>query len=209
MRRPMKFRVLTIAALALACALPMLAQTASPAGFVASSDVLAVNCAGNWGAGNLTTEAYDLVDFDATKSNRIFVQGIELTAPSCAGGLSVFGGGVIWQPDFSALLAKTNLAAGNFTVQLNASLGNGIPAAGSDRVTALAGAKVQYILTDSVTVNALECGVMFYGATRTPYCSAGIAAYFGGTPASAAVSSNVRKSLLKRVASATAKLAAK
>ena len=76
-------------------------------GFVASSDALAINCGSGWGAGNLTTESYDLIDYGVAKSNRIFAQGVELTAPNC--GLSVYGGGVQWQPDISALLKKTNL----------------------------------------------------------------------------------------------------
>lgn len=181
----------------------------SPAGFVASSDVLAVNCSGSWGVGNLTTEAYDLLDYGSAKSNRLFAQGVEFTAPSCQGGLSIFGGGLIWQPDISMLLKKTNLPTGNFLTFVEGSVGNGIPATGSDRVSATLGGGVKYILSDNLTWNTVRCGVMFFGATRNPYCSSGIAGYFGGTPASAAKSSNVRRALQRRILSATARLAAK
>jgi hypothetical protein len=175
------------------------------AGFVASSDVLAVDGPNGWGAGNLSIEAFDAIDYGPNKSNRIFLQGVELTAP--AAGFSIFGGGLMWQPDISALLSKTNFASGgNFLAFVEASAGNGIPSAGSDRVSAILGGGVKYILSDNVTFNTIRCGVIFFGATKDPYCSSGIAGYFGGVPASAAVSSNVKKGLIRRIASATAKL---
>ena len=179
----------------------------TPAGFVASSDVLAINCSGGWSAGNLTTEAYDLLDYGATKANRLFAQGVELTAPGC--GLSVFGGGMIWQPDISSLLSKTNLGSGNLLTFVDASAGEGIPTTGPNRVSAVIGGGVKYILTDNVTWNTMRCEVVFFGSNRYPACSTGISAYFGGTPASPALSSNVKRSLVRRIANATARLAAR
>jgi len=178
---------------------------ASPAGFVASSDALAINCNGSWGSGNLTTEAYDLLDYGTTKSNRVFAQGVELMAPAC--GLSMYGGGLIWQPDISALLAKTNLPSGNFVLFFDGSAGNGIPTTGSDRVTGIVGGGLKYIMSDNLTWNTVRFEEVFFGANRYAAVSTGISAYFGGTPASPTISTNVRTSLLKKVAKATAKLA--
>lgn len=197
-------RSIAIAFLAV-IALTASAQTTS--GLVTATDALGISCGGSWSAGNLTTEAYDLLDYGATKENRVFAQGVELTAPGC--GLSVFGGGVIWQPDLSALLAKTNLPSGNFLTFVDASIGNGIPAAGADRLTTILGGGVKYIATDNVTWNTVRFEEVFFGSNRYPSISSGISVFFGGTPASAVTSSNVRKSLVKRIAASTARLAAK
>lgn len=195
-------------ATALALALGAGAQAPAPSsstGFVASSDVLAIDANGGWSAGNLTTESYDLLDYGPTKSNRVFAQGVELTAPGP--GFSLYGGGLMWQPDISSLLKKTNLPSGNFLLFFDGSAGNGIPATGKDRVSAVVGGGIKYIVNDTVTWNTIRFEEAMFGSSRYPAITAGISAYFGGTPASAAVSSNVKKSLLKRVASATAKLA--
>ncbi|MGA2890319.1 MAG: hypothetical protein ABSE51_19925 [Terracidiphilus sp.] len=170
-----------------------------PGGFVASSDALAINC-GTWGAGNLTTESYDLVDYGATKSNRVFVQGVELSAPNC--GLSVYGGGLLWQPDITKLLAKTNLPSGNFLVFFDANAGDGMPTTGSNRVSAVMGGGLKYILSDNLTWNTIRFEETFFGSQRYPAVSMGIAGYFGGTPASPAISSNVKSGLIRRAARA-------
>jgi hypothetical protein len=178
---------------------PVVTPTAStPAGFVASSDVLAINVNGSWGVGNLTTESYDLLDYGTTKSSRVFLQGVELTAPSA--GFSIFGGGLLWQPDISSLLKKTNLPVGNFIVFADANAGNGMPTTGSNRVSAIIGGGMKYILSDNVTWNTVRYEEVFFGNQRYPAVSTGIAAYFGGSPASPVVSSNVKTSLLKRLA---------
>jgi len=176
----------------------------TPAGFVASSDALAINVNGTWGVGNLTTESYDFLDYGAAKSSRIFLQGVELSAPSAS--FSVFGGGVMWQPDISSLLAKTNLPAGNFVVFVDGSAGDGIPASGGNRVSAIMGAGLKYILSDNITWNSVRFEEVFFGSSRYPAISTGLSAYFGGTPASAAKSSNVRASLLKHLAKARTQL---
>lgn len=178
------------------------AAAPTPAGFVASSDALAIGANGTWGAGNLTTESYDFLDYGATKSNRIFAQGVELAAPSV--GLSVYGGGLLWQPDISALIKKTNLPSGNFLVFVDASAGNGIPATGKDRVSGVFGGGLKYIVNDTVTWNTIRFEEVFFGNSRYPAISAGISAYFGGTPSSAAISSNVKRALTSRIAKASA-----
>ncbi|MGA3264176.1 MAG: hypothetical protein ABSC47_09050 [Terracidiphilus sp.] len=200
----MKYIALLLGTLALLIYAISVHAQMTPAGFVASSDVLAIDCNGGWGAGNFTPEAYDFLDYGSAKSNRIFAQGIEMTAPSC--GLSVFGGGLIWQPDISKLLAKSNVPMGNVLTFLDASVGNGISSVGSNRVSAVLGGGFKYILTDNLTWNTVRCEAVFFGASRYPACSTGIAAYWGGTPASPAISSNVKKGLLKRIQSAQQRL---
>lgn len=198
----------TLAILALAACLPALqlaAQTpapvVAPAGFVASADVLAIGGPTGWSAGNLTTESYDFLDYGTTKTSKIFLQGIQLSAPGP--GFSIYGGGLIWQPDISALLKKTNLPSGNFTAFVDGSAGLGMPSTGTNRVGAVLGGGLKYILSDNLTWNTIRFEEVFFGAQRYPAVSAGIAVYFGGTPAPAAVSSNVRRSLLRRIASAS------
>ena len=114
-----------LAVLLCLCTVSVNAQTTNPtpAGFVASSDVLAIDYNGTWSAGNLSTESYDLLDYGALNLTRLFLQGVELTAPGP--GLSVFGGGVLWQPDISTLFNKTNLTGGNFIVFVDGSAGVG------------------------------------------------------------------------------------
>ncbi len=196
--------IVLIAALALG--LTAAAQTTNSSGLVTATDALGISCAGSWSVGNLTTESYDLLDYGATKDNRVFAQGVELTAPGC--GLSVFGGGVLWQPNISALLNKTNLPSGNFLTFVDASVGNGIPSTGSSRITTVIGGGVKYIASDNVTWNTIRFEEVFFGASRYPSISSGVSVYFGGVPASAVVSSNVKRSLLKRIAAATARLSA-
>jgi hypothetical protein len=176
------------------------AQTATPSGFVASSDALAIGVNGSWGVGNLTTESYDFLDYGPTKSNRIFLQGVELTAPNA--NLSIFGAGVLWQPDISSLLKKTNLPTGNFIAFVDANAGDGIPTTGNSRVSAIFGGGLKYIMSDNLTWNTIRFEEVFFGSSRYPAISTGLSAYFGGIPASPAASSNVRRSLLKRAAMA-------
>ena len=186
----------TLASLMLLCVM-LTAQTAppvaaTPAGFVASSDVMAISGPTGFSAGNLTTEAFDFLDYGPTKSSRIFLQGF-----------SVYGGGLIWQPDISALLKKTNLPSGNFTVFVDGSAGAGVPSTGTTRVSAVVGGGLKYILSDNLTWNTVRFEEVFFGAQRYPAVSTGIAAYFGGTPASGAASPNVKRSLAKRLAAAS------
>lgn len=198
-----------LAVLLCLCTASVNSQTTNPtpAGFVASSDVLAIDYNGTWSAGNLSTESYDLLDYGTLKSSRLFLQGVELTAPGP--GLSVFGGGVLWQPDISTLFNKTNLTGGNFIVFVDGSAGVGIPSVGGDRVSAIFGAGGKYILSDNLTWNTVRCEVVFFGSSRLPACSTGISAYFGGNPASPALSSHVRNGLMRRMESAKSRLAFK
>jgi hypothetical protein len=183
---------------AVACVSAQTAPTpAAPAGFVASSDALGINCNG-WGAGNITKEALDLVDVGPAKSNRIFIEGIELTAPPC--GFSIFGGGAIFQPDISALLNRTNIPSGNVLLSMDASVGNALETAGPNHVAFEGGVKLQYIINDGVTLNAIQAGVVNVGGHWYPMVSAGLSGYFGGTPASAAQSSNVLHALQRKMA---------
>ena len=197
--------VVTALTLAFALSCAALAQTSNSSGLVTATDALGISC-GGWSMGNLTTESYDLLDYGATKDNRLFAQGVELTAPGC--GLSVFGGGVLWQPNIASLLSKTNLPSGNFLTFVDASLGNGIPTTGADHLTTILGGGVKYIASDNVTWNTIRFEEVFFGASRYPSISSGVSVYFGGVPASAVVSSNVKRSLLKRIAAATARLSA-
>jgi hypothetical protein len=116
---------------------------------------------------------------------------------------------LLWQPDISKLLAKTNLPTGNFLTFVDGSIGNGIPSAGTDRLTTILGGGVRYIASDNVTWNTVRFEEIFFGASRYPSISSGLSVYFGGTPASAAASPNVKRSLTKRIANATARLAAR
>jgi hypothetical protein len=172
--------------------------SSTPAGFVVASDVLAINCVKGWGVGNLTTESYDLIDFGATKSNRVFGQGVQLLAPSC--GLSIYGAGVLVQPDLSLLLKKTNIPVGNLITFFDASAGNGLPSVGNNHVSVVLGGGLKYILSDNITWSTVRFEEVFFGSNRYPSVSTGLALYFGGTPASASVSPAVKKSLIKKMA---------
>ena len=177
------------------------APVSSTTGFVASTDVLAIGSAGGWSAGNRTNEDYDLVDFGATKSNRLFLEGVELLAPTA--GFSVYGGGVKLQPDISSLLKRTNLPTGNFLAFIDGSVGNTVYASGPNHVGVIIGGGLQYITGSTMTWNTLRFDEVLVGSNHYPALSTGISLYFGGAPASAAASPNVRSSLAKRIAAAT------
>ncbi len=93
---------------------------------------------------------------------------------------------------------------GNFIVFADANAGDGMPATGTSRVSAVIGGGLKYILSDNLTWNTLRYEEVFFGSSRYPAISTGIAAYFGGTPATAAASPTVKASLLKRLARAAA-----
>ena len=202
----MKYAIAILALITILLVVPPVHAQPASAGFVASSDVLGIRCGGSWNVGDYSTYAYDFLDYGASKSSRVFAQGVALISPSC--GVSIYGAGLVWQPDISKLFKSTNIPVGNVLFSFEGSAGNAIPSVGPDKVSAIAGAKVQYIINDSLTWNTIRCGVMFYGSQRDPYCSSGLATYWGGTPASPVVSSNVRKGLLKRIADATRRLKA-
>jgi hypothetical protein len=205
---PQKLGMIMLVAILCACwaASPARAQAAAPAaastGFVASTDVLAIGGPSGWSAGNRTNEDYDLLEFGATKSNRLFLEGVELLAPSA--GFSIYGGGVKLQPDISSILKKTNLPTGNFLAFLDGSVGNTIYATGPNHVGVIVGGGLQYITTSTMTWNTLRFDEILAGGKHYPSLSTGISLYFGGTPASAAASPNVKRSLLRRIATATA-----
>lgn len=181
---------------------PIAPVASSSAGFVASTDALAIGGPGGWSAGSRSNEDFDLLDFGATKSNRLFLEGVELLAPTA--GFSIYGGGVKLQPDISALLKKTNLPSGNFMAFLDASAGNTIYATGPSHAGVIVGGGLQYIPNDTMTWDTLRFDEILSGSNHYPSLSMGISLFFGGTPAAASVSPNVKRALLRRVTAASA-----
>jgi hypothetical protein len=154
------------------------AQTTSTSnGFTASSEAVAVRYAGEWSVGTHVTESYDFADFGKSKLNRLYLQGHELLAPTP--GLSIYAGGLQFEPDLTALLKKTNVPAGNFGVYFNGAVGNGVPSSGGSHISFMAGGGVKYALTSALTWQSLNAQYFRYGSNNGAAISTGLSFIFG------------------------------
>jgi len=178
--------ILLMVGIASMCAVRVNAQTTATTtttasasnGFAAASSAVAIYYAGEWSVGTHVTESYDLVDFGATKSNRLYLVGHELLAPTP--GFSVYAGGLTFEPDLSAALKKTNLPVGNFGMTFSAAVGNGLPSgSGGSHISVLAGGGVKYNLTSALTWKTLEAEYGQYGSNRFAVISTGLSFIFG------------------------------
>ena len=132
---------------------------------------------GAWSAGTHITETYDFMDFGKTKSNRLYMQGHELLAPTP--GLSIYAGGLQFEPDLSTLLKRTNLPASNFGVYFKGAARNGLPSSGGSHISFLAGGGVKYALTSALTWQSLIVQYFRYGANNGAAISTGLSFIFG------------------------------
>lgn len=150
---------------------------ASGPSFTGSAEAVAFRYQGAWGTGSLTTESLDFIDFGKTKSNHIFLEGRELVAPNA--GLSIYSGGIGWQPDLSKLLSKTNVSPGNLSVSFDEALGAALPSKGNSHLALLLGGGIRYKASTSLTWNALSFHYVREGSTNAAAISTGLAFLFG------------------------------
>ena len=146
-------------------------------GFAASSDAVAVYYAGGWSAGTHVTESYDFVDFGKAKTNRLYLEGHELLAPTP--GFQMYAGGVKFEPDLNALLGKTNVKAGSFGLFMRAAVGNALPASGGSHISILTGGGVKYQITQQLTWQTLQANYFRLGAQNGAAISTGLSFVFG------------------------------
>jgi hypothetical protein len=146
-------------------------------GFAATSEAVAIRYSGEWSVGTHVTESYDFADFGKTKANHLYVQGHELLAPTP--GLSIYAGGLQFEPDLTALLKRTNLPASNFGVYFNGAAGNGVPSSGGSHISFLAGGGVKYALTSALTWQSLNVQYFRYGSNNGAAISTGLSFVFG------------------------------
>jgi hypothetical protein len=146
-------------------------------GFAATSEAVAIRYSGEWSVGTHVTESYDFADFGKTKANHLYVQGHELLAPTP--GLSIYAGGLQFEPDLTALLKRTNLPASNFGVYFNGAAGNGVPSSGGSHISFLAGGGVKYALTSALTWQSLNVQYFRYGSNNGAAISTGLSFIFG------------------------------
>lgn len=151
--------------------------TDTTTGFTASSDALALHFDGDWSAATLVGESYDFLDLGKVKSNHVYLKGYELVAPTP--GFNIYAGGMGFKPDLSSWLKKTNVPADNFSIEVTAAIGNGVPTTGSSHVSALAGAIVSYRATSALTWNAIQGQWVRFGPKNGAAISTGIAYVFG------------------------------
>jgi hypothetical protein len=147
-----------------------------PVGFTGASEAVAFHYNGSWSAGTTVQESFDLMDFGATKSNRLFVAGKQILAPTP--GLNAYLGDVIFQPDLSKLLNKTNVAPGSFSTVIEGGVGVGLPATGNSQITWEAGGGVKYQVTSSLTWQSLNAFYGRFGSTPFAGMSTGLAYFF-------------------------------
>lgn len=151
--------------------------TSASNGFAATSEAVAIRYSGEWSVGTHVTESYDFADFGKTKANHLYVQGHELLAPTP--GLSIYAGGLQFEPDLTALLKRTNLPASNFGVYFNGAAGNGVPSSGGSHISFLAGGGVKYALTSALTWQSLNVQYFRYGSNNGAAISTGLSFVFG------------------------------
>ena len=151
--------------------------TSASNGFAATSEAVAIRYSGEWSVGTHVTESYDFADFGKTKANHLYVQGHELLAPTP--GLSIYAGGLQFDPDLTALLKRTNLPASNFGVYFNGAAGNGVPSSGGSHISFLAGGGVKYALTSALTWQSLNVQYFRYGSNNGAAISTGLSFVFG------------------------------
>ena len=151
--------------------------TSASNGFAATSEAVAIRYSGEWSVGTHVTESYDFADFGKTKANHLYVQGHEFLAPTP--GLSIYAGGLQFEPDLTALLKRTNLPASNFGVYFNGAAGNGVPSSGGSHISFLAGGGVKYALTSALTWQSLNVQYFRYGSNNGAAMSTGLSFIFG------------------------------
>ena len=146
-------------------------------GFAATTEADAIRYSGEWSVGTHVTESYDFADFGKTKANHLYVQGHELLAPTP--GLSIYVGGLQFEPDLTALLKRTNLPVSNVGVYFNGAAGNGVPSSGGSHISFLAGGGVKYALTSTLTWQSLNVQYFRYGSNNGAAISTGLSFIFG------------------------------
>lgn len=146
-------------------------------GFAGASDAVAIFYGGAWSAGTHIRQSYDFLDFGASKSNHLYLEGHELIAPGP--GFNLYAGGIKFEPDLTSMLAKTNVPAHNFGLSFSAAVGNGIPSTGGSHISFLAGGGVKYNLTNSLSWQTLQAQYGQFGSNRFAVLSTGLAFIFG------------------------------
>ena len=178
--------ILLMIALGSMCAGRVQAQTVTPspattvaptATFTGGSDAIALHYAGAWGTGNLTTESFDLMDFGATKSEHLFVEGKELIGAQS--GINAYTGGVKFQPDLAKLLAKTNVSPNTFGIYVSGSGGVGMLNAGGSHIAFMLGGGIEYRSSSTLSWNPLQIQYVRIGNQNAAVISTGLSFVFG------------------------------
>ena len=152
-------------------------EAPKPVGFTGSTDAIAFHYNGAWSAGTTITQSFDFLDLGATKSNRIYLEGKELIAPTP--GLSLYMGGVAFQPDLTKALSKTNVAPGSFSATFEAAVGNGVPSVGDSHIALMVGGGVKYQISTALTWQSLNAFYGRFGSNSFAGVSTGLAYFFG------------------------------
>jgi hypothetical protein len=159
-------------------ATPAPAPTAAPtATFTGGSDAIALRYAGAWGTGNLTTESFDLMDFGATKSEHLFLEGKELIGAQS--GINTYTGGVKFQPDLSKVLAKTNVSPSTFGMYVSGSAGVGMLNTGGSHIAFMLGGGIEYRSNSTLSWNPLQIQYVRIGNQNAVVISTGLSFVFG------------------------------
>jgi hypothetical protein len=151
--------------------------TTASTGFSTSAGPLAVEYRGVWSAASLERESYDFYDFGATKTNHVYVQGIELEMP--APGVNLYMGGAAIKPDLSSVFKKTNLPAGTLAAFFDGNVGVGTPSTGGSQIAWLAGGGVLYKINGALTWTPLTAQYGRFGSTGFAALSTQLQFLFG------------------------------
>ena len=151
--------------------------TAASDGFVASAAPIAFRIGGATSLGTEIDQKYDFVDFGAKKTNRVYILGEEIEAPTA--GLNIPLGGVEFSPDISTLLNKTNVPAGSLGIYFDGAVGIALPSTGSNSVAFALGGGLHQTLTSSLTWQTIKVQYVHVGARNAAEFSTGLSFAFG------------------------------
>ena len=146
-------------------------------GFVASAAPIAFRIGGATSLGTEIDQKYDFVDFGAKKTNRVYILGEEIEAPTA--GLNIPLGGVEFSPDISTLLNKTNVPAGSLGIYFDGAVGIALPSTGSNSVAFALGGGLHQTLTSSLTWQTIKVQYVRVGARNAAEFSTGLSFAFG------------------------------
>lgn len=156
---------------------PLPNAPAAPVGFTASTGPVAINYRGAWSVGTIVDQSFDLMDFGAKKTNHLIIAGSELLAPTP--GWNAYLGKVTLAPDFSKVLARTNIAPNSLSVSFDAAAGVATPTSSGSNIAWYAGGGLKYQLTSALSWQSLQAQYGAIGSQRFAALSTGLSFLFG------------------------------
>lgn len=133
----------------------------------------------NKSVGTKLTETLPVHYYNTAQTSYLSVQGTEIINSTL--GATSYLGGAEYTPDLASVLKKyTTLTSDNLSVAVSAAVGNTtFSSTTTNHLSWMAGGKLSYKASSTVTAQLFEVGYLSYGITRAPYASSGLLVVFG------------------------------